>query len=325
MWIEAIFAINLFFLSRKTLNLTAATSLVIGVINIGIIGLLSCAAFRHITAANLFYMNVSFLHDGRVDVSMLELVFGVILLAYFGHVSCVTCAHTILQREPDAKSLIRGSMAGMATAIPLYCLWVVAVNGAIAPQILATETGTALSPLARQIGPWIHVPAVLYVVLSIGMVSVHRSLCLFKLIHERVATFAPIGNTGRFLVSVSPVVGIFVIAEWLVITGHESFTGMLSFTGTITATIVAGIFPMLMLVVSRRKGDCLPDVTMHFLGSWWCVASICGLFFSSLLLHGFVIWKEPVQQIAAVVAALLIMAATLAMRKNHTISASILK
>ena len=42
----------------------------------------------------------------------------------------------------------------------LYGLWVVAVNGAVAPAALAGETGTALEPLAAEIGPGILRPGV---------------------------------------------------------------------------------------------------------------------------------------------------------------------
>ena len=40
----------------------------------------------------------------------------------------------------------------MSAAILLYCLWVIAVNGAIAPDVLMSTTGTALVPLAAKLG-----------------------------------------------------------------------------------------------------------------------------------------------------------------------------
>jgi hypothetical protein len=61
----------------------------------------------------------------------------------------------------------------------LYILWVIAVNGAIAPQTLVGFSGPALTPLARQVGPTVNVLGTILVILAMGMASIHFSLALF--------------------------------------------------------------------------------------------------------------------------------------------------
>ena len=52
------------------------------------------------------------------------LIFGVVLLAYFGHVSVGNCGKLVLRRDPSGRSLIWGTVAAQGVAIVLYCIWV---------------------------------------------------------------------------------------------------------------------------------------------------------------------------------------------------------
>ena len=51
-------------------------------------------------------------------------------------------------------------------AMLLYLLWVVAVNGAIPPQVLASESGTSLTPLARELGITVKILGAIFVILA---------------------------------------------------------------------------------------------------------------------------------------------------------------
>src|SRR5437763_428602 len=75
-------------------------------------------------------------------------------------------------------------MAAQASAMILYILWAVAVNGAIAPQVLAGFSGTALTPLVQLAGPAVNVFGVLLAILAMGMASIHLSLALFFTVRE---------------------------------------------------------------------------------------------------------------------------------------------
>jgi hypothetical protein len=70
------------------------------------------------------------------------------------------------------------------SAMVLYILWVVAVNGAIAPQALMGFSGTALTPLAHLAGPAVNVLGALLAILAMGMASIHVSMALFFTVRE---------------------------------------------------------------------------------------------------------------------------------------------
>ena len=104
--------------------------------------------------------------------------------AYFGHFSVNSCARTVLERDPSGRSLAWGCIAAQASALVLYILWVVAVNGAIAPQALTGFSGTALTPLAQRVGPAVNVFGTIYAILAMGMASIHFSLALSFTVRE---------------------------------------------------------------------------------------------------------------------------------------------
>jgi amino acid permease len=547
-WTAVLFLIGLYFLRRESLNATVASALLVGMTNIGLILLLSLFAFTHVRAENLLYVNVPFLGGRPFDPSILQLIFGVVLAAYFGHQSLGNCARVVLRRDPSARSLIWGSMAGMATAMVLYCIWVLAVNGTIAPQALAGQSGTALVPLAAQVGPSVHVLGSIFATLAMGMASILMSLGLFNLVRERLPTrhqsvvmlprrrgqllfhqhgklsgeprirliylglkggqpqfcldvqlggnthrvevaatgrweatellgqlpdlskegirltlevldasqesvhlrvdspmlltyegewdatglrmtdalvlpdslrvlvnwmmrreevsfaevvahigqdetvartmldtlmeqgfvremkpvlseaegvegasryrvrFAPrrgrqlpediwqalgeevetpagvghiprrirvravaqrawevLGERGRFFLLVSPVAAVFLLVEWLLFTDAESFAGPLSFLGVIVVSLLGGIFPVLLLISSRRKGEFVPGVVYRFLGHPLLITSIYFVFLASVFLHGLVIWRDPVERAGALFVGVLILGVTMAM------------
>jgi amino acid permease len=561
LWTALLFLIGLYFLRRESLDATVASALLIGAINIGLILLLSLLAFTQARPENLLYVNVPFLGGRPFDPSILQLIFGIVLAAYFGHLSLSNCARVVLRRDPSARSLIRGSMTGTATAMVLYCIWVLAVNGAIAPQTLADQSGTALAPLATQVGPVVHVLGSAFVILGMGMASIHFSLGLFNLTRERLPTqrrpivvlprqrgrllfhprgesggdprigltylgleagpepcpepvegrsrkrnqpqfrldiqsagethrmemsiaehwedtelpdqlpaldkqgirlklevldvsqesarlritspmtltyegewdapglhmvdvlalpvslrqlitwmmrqgevslaevmthigqdegvarimletlmkqgfvqetqgdpahtgetsyrvrFAPrrgrqlpdeiwqalgeevdtpagmdrqtgirglaerarevvLSERGRFFLAVSPVAMIFLLTEWLLLTGRESFPGPLSFLGTIVVSLLGGIFPVLLLVSSRRKGEFVPGKVYRLMGHPLLIMGVYFLFLASIFLHGLVIWQSPAQRAGALFVGISMVGLTIAMIRH---------
>lgn len=526
-WVALLFLISLYFLRSDSLNAAIASALVVGAINIGLILVLSLVAFSHVQMGNLLYLNVPFVGGQPFDPSIIELIFGIVLMSFFGHLSTSNCARSVLRRDPSARSLIWGSMTATVTAMMLYSIWVMAVNGVITPQILAEESGTALAPLAMEIGPIVHVLGSLFAVLAMGMASLHVSIGLYNLVRERLPSprqavlmlslhqgrilfhprgrakgrpslaltylgldgdaprfrlrlqlagkvhrlektianswdvaawlakfqdekgksarltlavvdadqmgarvrvdssmrltyeggwevaglrmadvlslpdelrslvnwmtregpvslskaaahigqdqaatqrlleslveqdlvqeerdgrtlhysvrFAPrrrrelpddiwqaldesdeaptdevqseelgplqrliasIGEGGRFLLAVSPVALTFLVVEWLLFTNTQSFSGPISFIGAIFVSLLGGIYPMLLLVASRRKGEYVPGVTYRFLGHPLVVVGIYMLFLASIFMHGLVIWQDPVQRAGALIAGL---------------------
>src|SRR5918993_1545311 len=183
-WVALLFLVGLYFLRRETLSATVASALVVGAINISLVLILSLLTFPHLQPANLFYVDVPILGGQPLEPEVLGLVFGVILAAYFGHLAVSNCARVVLSRDPSSRSLIWGTAAAQITAIFLYCLFVLAVNGAVTPEVLAGELGTTLDPLAAEVGAIIYILGTVFVLLAMGMGSIHYSLALFNITRE---------------------------------------------------------------------------------------------------------------------------------------------
>lgn len=320
-WTALVFLVGLAMLRRESLDATVASALVIGATSIGLILLLALLALPAVTGANLRHAAIPFVGGEPWDASVLQLIFGVVLLAFFGHTSTGNCAAVVLRADPSGRAFIRGSAAAIAAAAALYCLWVLAVNGAVSAETLAAESGTALVPLAAEIGPSIHIVGSIFVILAMGMASIHYSLGLFNQAREwlpapRLATDRLDGwrsvsarPGGRFVFGMLPVATVFVIVESLLLTDRESFVDPIGFLGAITASLFGGVFPVLMVVASRRKGDIALGSFWRIVGHPAVAAAVATLFLAGLLLHGLVLWDAPYQRVAA----LLAVAATLAM------------
>ena len=547
-WAALLFLIGLFFLRRESLDATIASALVVGAINIGLILLLSLLAFTRARPENLLYVNVPFLGGRPFEPAILELIFGVVLAAFFGHLSVSNCAKVVLRRDRSARSLIWGAVAAQIAAIAVYSIWVLAVNGAVAPDVLISQSGTALAALAAQVGPSVHFLGSIYVVLGVAMASIHFSLALFNVVRERLPrrhrpmvmlprrrarlVFRPrgkpsgsprvgltylgladshgrahqpqfqldiqldnathrlematadrwqdaalldrqpnlnkrgirlgfevldashdsvrlqvdspmtltyegewdatglqmadvltlpdtsrrlinwmmrhrevslaeavahidqgeevtrslleelieegfvrevsgesdpahggqpryrvrlapkrgrllpehiwqalgeeapgtsseidspqpsvlrssmlsrLGERGRFILAASPVVVVFLLSEWLLATGRESFPGPLSLIGVIVVSLLAGAFPVLLLVSSRRKGDFVPGVVYRLLGHPVLLIGVYSLYLTSLFLHALIIWQSPGPRVCAFLTGVLVLGMTIAM------------
>lgn len=322
-WVLVIFLVGAFFLRRKSLNATIASALLIGIINIGLILLLSAFTISHVTSENLMRINLPFINGGGFDPGILELVFGVILSAYFGHTSAANASKVVLQRDPSGRSLLWGNVAAIALAIVIFCIWILVVNGSIPADILANTSGTALTPLAIKVGPVVLIFGSLYVVLSMGMGTIHMSLGIYNQIRERLGVSSlkkPALNSmpdrtkarnallrsevGQFTIALIPIFFVFLIVQWMFWTGQESFAGIIGFIGVVIIPLLAGIFPMLMLVASRRKGDYVPGLVLRFLGNRVIVLAVYLIFLISILLYGLVIWEDPLQRALALMVAI---------------------
>ena len=551
-WIALLFLVGIYFLRRESLDATVASALVVGAVNVFLIVVISIVAFANAKPANLLHMDVPFIGGAPFEPEILGLVFGVVLASYFGHLTVSSCARVVLERDPSARSLIWGTVAAQVTAIFLYCIFVLGVNGALTPEALSGSAGTALDPLATQIGPVIYVLGAVFIVLGMGMGSVQYTLILFSLVRERLPSVSrpvlvlprrqglllfrdrwrtgprlglvylglrggrarfrldveldgslhrvetttatsgsweilgengvpelldrlpelrdlansrnanlslefldadqqrvrvrvtssmrpiyrgdrdvagldlagvfelsdtqaglvgwivrqgrvslaeaaeytgqnegevrallgelveegyvaewvdPDGDPryeallatrrgrrgaeqlwqalseedqppeaqtprpsrrigflrrissskgGNFLLSASPVVVAFVMAEWLLFRGSGSFTGLLGFIGVIIIPLLGGIFPVLLILASRRQGERVPTAVYRFLGNPVLLVVIYVLFLASIFVHGLLIWTNPLERILAVATSVMVVVLTLAMRKAFT-------
>jgi amino acid permease len=313
-WAGALFVVNLIFL-RRDLNATVASALTIGAVNILLILLISFFAFTHVDTTNLSFMRLPFVGSDPVNISALGLAFGVVIMAYFGHTSVGLVAKLILEREPSGRALLRGSMAATATVIVLYCFALIAIQGAVSAPELADQDGTALEPLAQNVGPAITFLGAIYVVLAVGLASIYTSLGMANQVREWLAgrTKSPTVS----LLALGPAIVVFAVVELLLFLDRATFTQPLSLIGTLAVPLLGGIFPMLLLAASRRRGDRIPAAWVRVLRGPISMSLVALAFFVGLLVQGFVIWQRPLERVAAgLVSALIVGLASIAMRRG---------
>lgn len=306
LWAAALFAVTLAFAVRGRVEATVVTALLVGVVNIAIVVLLSLLALPHLDAGNVTWAAVPLVGGRGFDPEIVDLVFGVVLLAFFGHTAVGNSARVVLRRDPSGRSLVHGTAAAMLTALVLYALWDVAVGGAVDPARLAAESGTALVPLAEVIGPVVLVVGSVFVVLAMGMAAVQFSIGL----HHQVTELLGDGAALVRVAAVVPLAAVFVLVEWLLLTGRESFTGALSLVGTLTAPLLAGVFPVLLLTATRRRGDYVPVAGVPAMGPVVVRAAVYAVFLGAVVAHGVVIWTAPAARAAALATALVVAGVT---------------
>lgn len=312
-WMIVLFLVGLYFLTRGSLNATVGSTIVITTINVGLLLVLSALAFSHFRLENLTHVNLPWSAAGSFDPLLLGALVGVVLDIYAAHILVAIFGRVLLERDPGGRSVIRGHVAGISFAMVLNMIWVAAVSGAIAPEVLAGQTTTVLVPLAVEVGPVVRVLGAVFVILSMGLGLIQFSIALFNLARERIGQREVWGGSrGRFLVSLLPVIGVLLVAEWMVLTGTGSFAGLLGFLGVMVHSLMSGIFPVLLLAASRRKGELVPGVSYRTLGHPLVIGGIYLLFLANLFLHGLVIWEEPLVRVGGVLMGLLILAMTAA-------------
>src|SRR5262249_27165252 len=84
-----------------------------------------------------------------------------------------------------------------------------------------------------------------------------------------------------------------MLAEWLLLARGQRVVDVLGFGGVIINSLTAGIFPVLLLVASRRKGDYVPAVVYRLLGHPGVAFGVYGLSLVNLFGHGLFIYRDP--------------------------------
>jgi amino acid permease len=312
LWIASLFGVSLYFLSRKNLNTTVASALVITTINVAIIIVIPVFALPYIRLENLTGTQLSSGAGNGFDPAILQLILGVMLSNYFSHMLIANYGRTVLRRDPSAHSWIWGCIAAIAVTTIVSCIWVLTFNGAVPPDLLASETGTALTALSRLVGPVVLQLGTVIVVLNLGMACIHISLGLLFTVEERlpVPGDGRMGRNVRFLISVSPVLSVFLISEWLSINSTVSYAKLLAIFAGITLPLLGGIFPLLLLTAARRKGDFVPGLNLRILGNRTILVGIYLLFLGSIFAYGLFIWDGIIERVVTLLVGIFILIVT---------------
>ena len=315
-WILAIVAVDILVVRRGRLDATVASAMVIGAVNVVLILLIAALSLPFIDPANLTAVAPT-ADAGAVGASVVGLAFGVLLAGYFAHTSAAKAAKLVLDADPSGRSLIRGNIAAFVAVIALYVLIVAVIIGTVGPEALIGYPGTALTPLAEVVGPSVGVLGAVFAVLAIGMGTVHFSLGLYNQVMERLPARDASGRFGgsdlrsrlavddrlRLLAGTSPTLVVLVVVLVLTSLGVASFADTISIVGALAVPLLSGVYPMLLLLAARRRGEMVPGTSLGLAAHPIVVFGVALLFIVAVLLHA-LIWDAPVARAVALVVGL---------------------
>ncbi len=311
LWAAALFAANIALIFRKRLDATIASALIVGFFNVLGILILVVLALTVLDVDNMRYTAVPFLDGRPFDPSVLELAFGVVLLCFYGHTSVGNCAKVVLARDPGGRSLMTGSVAAMLTVIVLYSLWVFSVGSAVPAARLQSELGTALVPLAEEAGRAASIVGFVFVFLAVGMGTVHLSLGLYNLVAERLVA----RRRTAVVLGLALIGAIWLLAELLIITESASFAGSMGIVGALTGPLMGGVFPILMMESSRRRGDYEPALFWRWMGQPVVATFVFLAFMATEVIYVW-LWPTPVQRLLAATVVVIVLVITVVMLRS---------
>ncbi|USQ76273.1 aromatic amino acid transport family protein [Ornithinimicrobium cryptoxanthini] len=317
-WIALLFLVTVGFVWRGRFSATIASALLVGAVNLLIIGLLTVLALASFDASRWARADTS-PTGGGFDPTVLGLVFGVLLASYFGHTTVAAGARTMLERDPGGRSIIRGAAAAMLVVILVYAGWTLVVLGAVDADRLEAESGTALVPLAETAGPLVLVLGTVFVIGAMGMAAVHSSIGLHSLTVELLEGLGRRGGPEplwRRLLAVAPLAAVFVLVEVLVLTGRASFTTVLSLLGALTIPLLTGVIPVLLIAATQRRGDYVPASTLGWVASPPVLVAVYLLFVAAVAAHGLVIWTGAFERGLAFLVVALVVVVTVAVFRS---------
>jgi amino acid permease len=307
----AVLAIGvIFILRRDSLDATVASVLVVGTINVAVVLGIVVLALGSFDEANFVQSSPG---EGPGVAVVIGLVFGTALVAFHGHSSASNAAKVVLARDPTGRSLLKGNVMAMLTAMVIYISLVVVTLGAVPAEELIGFEGTALTPLAAATGPAVTILGLVFVVLALGLSALHMGLGLSNQVGEWLPSAASqqgsrlqallLDHRTRSIIKAAPVVAMLLIVEVLLLPGNASFTEAVSFLGTVTLPLLAGLFPMLLLVAARRRGEYLPGRSIGIFGHPLVAVAVSSVYMGGLLAHGLIIWDDFIPRVVAIAVA----------------------
>lgn len=317
-WVVAILLVCLYFLSRRSLNATIASTLVIVFATVLLLLLIPLLSLPSFAADNLILAPA----EGTFALTLVGPILGVMLSTFLSHFLVATYCPVVLRRDPTARAWLRGCAAALLFFIGVATLWMVVTSGVVPNALLAETSGTVLVPLGVAAGPAVTVLGSILVSLALGLASIQVSLAQYYSIQERLPAtgtsgfLGQLGDRGRFWLATLPMFLIFLLAEVVTWTGYGSFGRMLGFLGALALPLLSGIFPILLLASTRRKGDFVPGYDIRLLGNRVLLATAYLIFLGSIFLFGLFIWETTVERAITLVTALAILLVTVQMLRQ---------
>jgi amino acid permease len=328
----------LWLLSRGAVTFSLSVLVLISMVVLVSMGVLMWLELEHLNLENALQWR-----GGGTSPSSFENTVGVVLMVFFSEAFVVQCAKAVLPRDPSGRSLIWGSMAGLAAIGVALAFWIFLVDAIIPADVLAHETATVISPLTDHLGTAAVLPGFLLVLLLPGLAVIRCSIGLFNQVSEwlpakqlvvlavgagqgrpltepsqKVLAGRLVGSSNpglqdvrvRFIMASSPVVLALVVTEWLQLGGRDSFVAVLSVVGVLTSSIFSGFIPVMLLVASRRKGEVVPGLHWPFIGHPLVIGGIYALYLGVLVVHAGWVWDSPIERLAALATAVFVIVAS---------------
>lgn len=326
-WALVLFGICIFFLSRGSLNSTIASTLLI------IFAVLLLLVLIPLFAIPLFqFENVTRAAFISFEMGSLQFALALLLSTYFSHLLVATYAPVVVRRDASARSWIWGSAAAIFGFMLIAMLWLVVLNGALAPDAIAQAQGTILTPLAENLSQrsagmgsivlWL---GSLLVILSLGLATVQIALGLYYMVQERLP--APREKSlwakprARFLISIVPMIGVLLLAEWLAFSGTTSFASLLGIVSAFALPLLSGVFPILLLAATRRKGEFIPRGAPRFLGNPVFLTMMYFLFVALIFGYGIFIFQDTLPRVLIIAVGIATLGVTFVMLQRGAFAA----
>jgi len=295
LWMVLQLGVTLYFLSRRSLNATVTTSLLIVFANLLIVGAILLLALPYFQWEHLVAANAGG-GSGAITPAALGSIVGILSATFLSHYLVLTYAPVILPRDPGGRAWLHGSVAAIATMMVIALLWLLVNVGVLSPAVLREAKGTVVTPLAALVGPTVNVLGSLLVILSIGLATIQVSLAQYYSVEEWLpapGTTSWIGRLPagpRFWLAVSPMFLVLGLAIWLLVSGVGSFASLLGTVNVLALPLITGIIPLLLLVATRRMGDFVPALSWRWLGNRLLVGGLILFFVATIVCHGLYIW-----------------------------------
>jgi len=227
---------------------------------------------------------------------------GVILMQYIGSVYLVGIQRQAAERDPDASTLAAGAFVGTVIVTVIVGFWLVGVSAAVPAADLAGTKGTAIGPLADQVGPAMGVLGGTASVLLLGMSINRGSIAVHALTLERLTRWS---GRGRTVLAGVPVVLIFAVAEATLDLGDASFSSVLTIAGVVTNVLVGIAVPMLIVMAARRRGELVPPRVWAWVGWRGLAWALVAASLAALVVVGLFVWDDWASRAAALAMAVL--------------------
>ena len=317
------FLMSAWLLARGSFTLTLAVVLFLGAVTTTLLYVIVGIALTYFDAGNLSLWHP--LGDGgALDLGAVP--FGAIMSFYFGQLFICQQGRIALARDPGGRGFVRGAQYGSAAVLFTGIVWAIAVSGAVPFEALFGAQGTVLAPLAAATHVSVQTISVILTILFLGLGSMRGSSLLFNMVRERLPERAP-GGAGpqphrtawvRTLLPLAPVAAVFITAAWFLWLDTRAFVAPLNAAGVLATPVVVGVFPALVMVAVKRKGDVLPKWGRERLSHPAILIPIYVASVTFVMLHGLVLWEGAVARAAAVITGVALIGGTLWMFRNGT-------